>query len=483
MTDGYQQFSHSFLGNKICKLFGLPIPAKLKRLALHSGQPSSGQSEAEPNEQVNNILVSTSLNSALVALIQDNFASSEVTFSQSAESVLSTDNWVLKDLIFDGLVFDARDIKSAEQLESLYHFFNQHLSRLTASGKIVLLGLNPEQLTNCQHATAQYSLQGFIKSLAKEVGRKGITVNLLMLENSPAQDENLVGLVSPLQFFLSYASAYVNGQVLKVNNATIELESSAQVTPQSTAQVAKPLQGKVALVTGAAQGIGAAIAEKLAADGAQVIGLDIAPMEQVLKQSLAKINGLPLLVDVSKADAAEQISAFIKAEVSQVDIVVHNAGITRDKMLKTMPLGLWKQVLNINLSSIERINAQLFNEQLINSGGRIVCLSSISGIAGNVGQTNYATSKAGVIGLVQSTAKTLGEQNITINGVAPGFIETKMTGKIPFLTRQIGRRMSSLSQGGTPDDVAQTIAFLAAPQSFAINGNVLRVCGQNMLGA
>ena len=120
---------------------------------------------------------------------------------------------------------------------------------------------------------------------------------------------------------------------------------------------------------------------------------------------------------------------------------------------------------------------------MLNDGGRIVCVSSICGIAGNAGQTNYATSKAGVIGVVNAYAPLVAERGATINAVAPGFIETQMTAKVPLPIREAGRRMSSLSQGGLPVDVAETIAWFASPACGGINGNVVRVCGQSLLGA
>jgi 3-oxoacyl-[acyl-carrier protein] reductase len=146
-----------------------------------------------------------------------------------------------------------------------------------------------------------------------------------------------------------------------------------------------------------------------------------------------------------------------------------------------MPAERWRQLLEINLSSQERVDDALLDGAL-NADGRIVSVSSMSGIAGNAGQTNYATSKAGVIGRVQALAPRL-EGGRTINAVAPGFIETQMTAKMPITIREAGRRMSSLAQGGLPVDVAETIAWLAHPASGAVNGNVVRVCGQNLLGA
>ncbi|HWM10153.1 MAG TPA: SDR family oxidoreductase, partial [Solirubrobacteraceae bacterium] len=157
------------------------------------------------------------------------------------------------------------------------------------------------------------------------------------------------------------------------------------------------------------------------------------------------------------------------------DIVVHNAGITRDRTLARMSEDEWDSVLAVNLESIERINAELADVR------RIVCVSSVSGIAGNRGQANYATSKAGVIGIVEELAPKL--DRATINAVAPGFIETRMTAAMPLATREAGRRMNSLAQGGLPVDVAETIAWLASPGSAGVNGNVVRVCGQSLIGA
>jgi 3-oxoacyl-[acyl-carrier protein] reductase len=148
-----------------------------------------------------------------------------------------------------------------------------------------------------------------------------------------------------------------------------------------------------------------------------------------------------------------------------------------------MPEDLWSTVIDINLSSEERIDDELLAREVIRENGRIICVSSISGIGGNAGQTNYGTSKAGVIGMVQSMEPEVARRKLTINAVAPGFIETKMTAAMPIAIREAGRRMNSMSQGGLPVDVAETIAWFANPASAGVNGNVVRVCGQNLLGA
>jgi 3-oxoacyl-[acyl-carrier protein] reductase len=190
-----------------------------------------------------------------------------------------------------------------------------------------------------------------------------------------------------------------------------------------------------------------------------------------------------LTVDITEDDAPARIASHLLERHGGVDVVVHNAGITRDKTLGRMDQALWQQVIDINLIAPQRIDRELFDRGAVRENARIVCVSSISGIAGNAGQTNYSTSKAGIIGMVQAWAKRPAAPGMTINAVAPGFIETRMTAAMPIATREAGRRMNSLAQGGLPIDVAETIAWFASPGSGAVNGNVVRVCGQSLLGA
>jgi 3-oxoacyl-[acyl-carrier protein] reductase len=166
-----------------------------------------------------------------------------------------------------------------------------------------------------------------------------------------------------------------------------------------------------------------------------------------------------------------------------LDILVHNAGITRDKTLANMTPEYWDAVLAVNLNAPQVLTKALLDSGTLHDNGRVVLLASISGIAGNRGQTNYAASKAGLIGLAQAWAPLLQERGISINAVAPGFIETQMTAHIPFALREAGRRMSSLGQGGLPQDVAEAVAWLGQPGSGAVSGQALRVCGQSLLGA
>jgi 3-oxoacyl-[acyl-carrier protein] reductase len=236
-----------------------------------------------------------------------------------------------------------------------------------------------------------------------------------------------------------------------------------------------------AIVTGAARGIGAAIAATLARDGAHVVGLDVPALGDELRDVTEGLGGEALELDITDPGAPAAIAERFGA--SGLDVLVHNAGVTRDRTLAKMPEDRWQTLVDINLSSEERINDALIDGGVLGGDGRIVCVSSLSGIAGNAGQTNYATSKAGVIGMVEALAPQLAQRGQTINAVAPGFIETKMTAQMPIALREAGRRMNSLRQGGLPVDVAETVAWLASPASAGVNGNVVRVFGQSLLGA
>jgi 3-oxoacyl-[acyl-carrier protein] reductase len=330
---------------------------------------------------------------------------------------------------------------------------------------VIVVGRTPELAASPEQQIAQRAIEGFTRSLGKEV-KRGATANLVYVAPD-AHDQ----LDSTLRFFLSPKSAYVSGQVVRVGNGQL-------VSNDPTA----PLTGKVALVTGAARGIGAAIAETLARDGASVIGVDVPQNANHLRRVMSSIGGSELLLDVTAIDAPQRIAAHAE-EHGGLDIIVHNAGITRDKRLANMRTDVWDAVLDVNLRAPERITAHLLESGALSDGASIVGVSSIAGIAGNNGQTNYATSKAGVIGLVQALAPRIGDRQIRINAVAPGFIETEMTARIPFTIREVGRRLNSMQQAGLPIDVAETIAWFADPASAGVTGNVVRVCGQSLLGA
>lgn len=438
MSDSYLRFANRPVGKFLCSKLGLPIPPILAR------------ADDQPWQLVESIAFDKTSNALFSAIINTTL---EKVICLSEEQRLN------------GLVFDGSGIKNSSELDALYQSISPRIKRLNRNAKIVLVGLNPKQLCDVAQRTAQRALVGFVKSLAKELGRKGITVNLIYA-NEGCKDE----LVAPLSFFCSKRNVYVTGQSINVAQTVGDIESSN-----------KPLSGKTAVVTGATQGIGLAMAQTLRRDGATVIGLDIPAQQQALTSAMNTCDGEVLALDISQANAGEAIVNHLNGRC--LDIIVHNAGITRDKTLSRMKPQQWQLLMKINLSGIEAVNQYLLAHDVIANNGRIIGVSSISGIGGNAGQTNYATAKAGVIGMVDALKVPLSEKGITINAVAPGFIETKMTAAVPFMPRQVARRACSLSQGGLPIDVAEAVALFASPSSQGLSGNVLRVCGQNIIGA
>jgi 3-oxoacyl-[acyl-carrier protein] reductase len=368
---------------------------------------------------------------------------------------------------FKALVFDASGIAGSTELRELWRFFHPTIRSLLPSGRLIVLGTPPEECGSPREATAQRALEGFVRAAGKEL-RMGSTAQLVYVV--PGGEQRIA---STLRFFLSPRSAYVSGQVARVGPGGDAPEIDWE----------QPLADRVALVTGASRGIGEAIARTLARDGAHVIGLDVPPLAEQLEAVTGSLGGSMIVADITAEDAPKTICDALAENHGGVDVVVHNAGVTRDKTLGRMDSEGWTMLMEINLSSEERIDDELLERGLLRQEGRIVCVSSMSGIAGNAGQTNYSTSKAGVIGMVQSMAPVLGEHGATINAVAPGFIETQMTAAMPLAPREAGRRMNSLSQGGLPVDVAETIAWFASPASGGVNGNVVRVCGQSLIGA
>jgi 3-oxoacyl-[acyl-carrier protein] reductase len=359
------------------------------------------------------------------------------------------------------VLLDATGVRDAEGLAEVHAALHPVVRSVAESGRVVVLGAPLDPVDHHQ-AAAQQALEGFTRSLGKEIGR-GRTVNLVRLTDASAAE-------STLRFLLSPKSAYVSGQVIEVGEAQ-----------EADVDWSLPLAGRTALVTGGARGIGAAVAETLARDGARVVVLDVPGASADAEQLAARLGGSALALDITAADAGARIAGALP---EGLDVLVHNAGITRDRRLVNMPAERWSPVLEVNLASVLRTTDALLETGTLRRGGRIVATASIAGLAGNAGQTNYGASKAGVVGLVRSLApRALAEHGVTVNAVAPGFIETKMTAAIPLFIREAGRRMNSLGQGGLPSDVAETTAWLAHPASGAVNGQVVRVCGQSLLGA
>jgi 3-oxoacyl-[acyl-carrier protein] reductase len=442
MSDRYLGLVNSPIGSAVASRVGLPRPVPLRRhepgAPLLPGPVLLGSATG---------VVPPGLAELLVAAGADPAA---------AES--EGDAW-------GALVLDATDVSTPEQLGGVRTFLAGRLRGLLPCGRVLVLARPPDGADVTVDASRQ-AIEGIVRSLAKELQR-GATANLLLVEDDAS-------LESALRFFLSGKSAYVDGQPLRLG---------AGLAP-APADWERPLAGKTALVTGAARGIGAAIAAVLARDGARVIVADLPQAGQTLAAVANRIGGTTLHLDVASPAAPERLLDYLAAHTDGLDVLIHNAGITRDKLLANMKPEPWDTVIGVNLASQLRINAALLDSDQLRDRARVVCLSSTTGVSGNRGQTNYGATKAGVIGLVRSSAPRFAAHgNSTINAIAPGFIDTEMTAKMPMATREVARRLSSLQQAGLPIDVAEAVAWLSSPGAGGVNGQVLRVCGQNLVGA
>jgi 3-oxoacyl-[acyl-carrier protein] reductase len=439
MTDLFTRFANTPVGSTVVQSLGLPRPVVLERHA--------------PGKPVARGPVLVGGDGRLVKPVKQ--------VLKGAGAKLAKEDDPEK----GALVFDASGITDSQGLRALYDFFHPVIRSIRPCGRVIVLGTPPE-LCEGRERIAQRALEGFVRSVGKEVG-KGATAQLVYV--APGAEG---AIASTLRFLLSARSAFVSGQVIRIEPAEVSAPSNWE----------RPLAGQVAVVTGAARGIGEAIAEVLSRDGAHVVCADVPAAGEALSAVANRVGGTALQLDVTADDAPDRIAEHVTDRHGGLDVIVHNAGITRDRTLGKMSEAEWDVLMDVNISSQERINDKLL-EGALKPEGRIIGVSSIAGIAGNRGQTNYATSKAAVIGMVDAMAGLMRERGGTINAVAPGFIETQMTAKMPLGTREAGRRLSSLGQGGLPVDVAETVAWLAAPASRGVNGNVVRVCGQGFLGA
>ena len=454
MSDFYQQLVNSPVGETVAGLLGLPVPAELRRY--------------QPGQEL------TAGGTALLLSLKDGRMSRHAKNVLRSAKVEVRDNPTVRgsDRRHGAIVIDATTLDTSSDLQLLYNALHDSIRHLSSNGRVVVLSGIPALETTSAARATQRALEGFVRSIAKEL-RAGSTANLVEIAEGAEK-----GSYSALRFLLSAKSAFVCGQRI-----TIGIPTTTEPNPADDPTL--PLDGKVAVVTGAARGIGASIADVLARDGAHVVCLDLASAGESLSKTTNRVGGTALHLNITAADAPTDLVSHLRERHDGVDIIVHNAGITRDKTIAGMDQKHWDMVLDVNLGAIERINAHLLGKapDVLHDQARIVCVSSMSGIAGNRGQSNYAASKAGLIGHVEALAEAMASRGGTINAVAPGFIETHMTAAMPITVREVGRRASSLGQGGQPVDVAEAIAFLSAPDSAWINGTTLRVCGQNYLGA
>lgn len=371
----------------------------------------------------------------------------------------------------NALIVDGRNVSNATALKAVFDQLQAGVKNINTNGKVLIYSIQPELLEDVHHSTYQRGLEGISRSLAKELGGKGTTVNLIKL---PPNVE-LKNYTTVQEFFTSGRSAFITGQAVAANEAT---------------KSGRELSEKICVVTGGAGGIGSATVKRLTAEGATVVIADMPQMEERANSllndtstslSASKVSFLG--ADLTDESARKKLLETIKEQHGRIDVLVNNAGITRDKTLKNMPEHYWDQLIAINLTAVINLTEDALEMGLIPQGGRIISTSSISGIAGNFGQTNYTATKAALIGYSASKSKELKTKGITINAIAPGYIETDMVKTMPLMTRIFAERLTSLAQAGKPEDIAEAMAFLAHPGAESINGQVLRVCGGSFLGA
>lgn len=376
------------------------------------------------------------------------------------------------------VIIDATGLREITQLELVRQVLRPAVKGIEKSGRVVVLARDASAVEGLEAKAVAQALDGINRTVAKEL-RGGATSNLLFLHDGVGADD----LRSTLAFLLDGRSAFVDGQTWRVKPRKDGDAVGSEYDP------ARPFAGRVVVVTGAARGIGEAIARTFARDGASLVVVDVPQAGDGLAAVANELRGSALQLDITSPDAGRRIAEHVVAvhgPDARIWAIVHNAGITRDKLLVNLDEERWASVLAVNLAAEIAMNDVLLDPALpggLGQSARIIGIASTSGVAGNKGQTNYAASKAGVMGLTWAEAAELADRPITVNAVAPGFIETDMTAAIPFVQREVFRRTNSLQQGGQPVDVAETIAYFADPESGGVDGQVVRVCGQNLVGA
>ncbi|PZP17548.1 MAG: 3-oxoacyl-ACP reductase [Brachybacterium faecium] len=445
MADAYTRFVRSTPGAMIAKRTGLPRPARLLRR------------EDRPEPVLGPVVV----------------LGDSVGADQIAQLLLSWGADVrrrFEELRRVGSVVAVLDeVDAPDQLGPVLLPLAGAMRTLAPGARVVTIS-RPATGQDPARDAARGGIEGFTRSLAHEM-RAGGTANGILAADGVALDAP--GVIGALRFLLSARSAFVTGQFLEVTTAAGTL----------TEDTAQPLAGRTALVTGAARGIGAAIARTLAADGAHLVVLDVPAAGTELSRLANELRAVPIQLDVTSDGAGERLVRFLREHSLTLDVLVLNAGITRDKLFANMTPDRWDPVIGVNITSqITLTNALIDAGDVLGEQPRVVSLASTSGIAGNRGQTNYATSKAGVMAFVDALSSRLAEQGGTANAVAPGFIETEMTARMPAINREVARRVNSLQQGGLPVDVAEAIGFLSSAEAGGIQGQTLRVCGQNIVG-
>ncbi|MCG7430064.1 3-oxoacyl-ACP reductase [Dermacoccus nishinomiyaensis] len=454
MADGYSNFVNNGFGKKLAKQIGLPQPPVLRRYEV-------GQDLLDGPAAVGTV-GSGVVGSTAAAILR----------GSGADVVDATAEATYSDKL-GAFVIDVTAATKLSDLETFREIAIPAVKALGRSARVIVMATTPSALDDVEAAATAQAFEGITRSIGKEL-RAGGSANLFWID--PDAQGDAAVLEAPLRFFGSSRSAYVSGQPIRIRKHAVT----------EVADWHQPFAGQVAVITGAARGIGAQIARVFARAGAHVIAVDIPAAGDALSKVANEIGGTSLGLDITSPDAGAKIAEAVARHADKLDVIVHNAGITRDKLFVNTDEARWNSVVDVNLGAQFRINEVLLDPATkggLKDGGRIVSVASTSGIGGNRGQANYAASKAGVIGMVRELSEKLAERDITVNAVAPGFIETDMTSKIPMATREVGRRLNSMMQGGNPIDVGEAIAFFAEPGSAGVTGQVLRVCGQSQIGA
>ena len=382
------------------------------------------------------------------------------------------------DVLANALVIDARAATQFDDLSWLHTIASTHAQSAAfrkPGGRVVVLRRSPDFLESAEAAAVSEAFVGFTKSLSQENGIRGSTVNLLNDASSLQGDD---ACAAPLEWILSDDSSYVTGQELTV------VAAPATVANDDASAV---------LVTGAARGIGLATAEcvRKRQPSRPLVLVDHPSASDALQKAASSLGGacVALLLDVTAALSGPAVGeALVGAGAAHggFGAVLHAAGITRDKTLARMSASEhWKPVIDVNLRAVSAIDAALLGtpSALASSGCGFVVFGSTSGVAGNMGQSNYAAAKSGLMGYARARGAATRADGHRFACVAPGFIITPMTQKVPFLKRVIAARLNSLNQGGTPEMVAAAVHFLASPAAAGLApGSLLRVCGQFLGG-
>lgn len=452
MTDLYTRLVKTAPGKALAKQAGLPNPPRLLR---------RGDRPEIPSDPV--VVLGTSAGADQLASLMLDWGADVRRRTEGIDIIGAVV------LVLDGITHPS-------ELGQILLPLAPAIRQLAPGSRIVTIS-RPATGEDLARDAARGGVEGFLRSLGHEVRRGGTANGLLVADG--------VGLTAPavvgaLRFLLSPRSAFIDGQLLR-----IDADGAAGASAPGAEEETAPLAGRTALVTGAARGIGAAIARLLHRDGAELVLLDVAGAGTELSRIANELHAVPVQLDVTAADAPQRLVDQLRRRGITLDILVLNAGITRDRMFANMTADRWEPVIAVNISSQIALAEALLADDAADVRGedlRVVSLASTSGVAGNKGQSNYAASKNGVMAFVDALAARLEPLGGTANAVAPGFIETEMTAKMPPLRREVARRLNSLQQGGLPIDVAEAVAFLSSPEAGGVRGQTLRVCGQNIVG-